>query len=355
MYLSRDARLCVSTGYNIRRNEKMSNQLLDALHAKAKANPKKIAFPEANDEKIIRAAKQALDIGIAFPVLVGDNKIISALAEKTGISLQNIEIIDNTDQEKLDQYIGEYLKAKTDLPANALKRKSKDSMYLALILEEIGKVDGVVAGLNHTTGDVILAAQMIIGMKESITTPSSVGIWAIPGFNGSEGEFLAHADCAVNPDPTAEELADIAISSADTIRTLMNWEPRVAMLSFSTKGSTSHPRVDKVLQALDIARKRRPDLLIDGEFQLDSAISPAVAAKKVKEPSAVAGKANILIFPDLDAGNIGVKLVQNFAKALACGPHLQGFNKPVSDLSRSAPIDDIVGVVSMVVICAQNK
>jgi phosphate acetyltransferase len=227
-------------------------------------------------------------------------------------------------------------------------------MHFALILEHVGEIDGVVAGLNHTTGEVILAAQMIIGIREGISTVSSVGIWSIPGFEGSEGEFLAHADCAVNPDPTSEELADIAIASADTIGQLMGWEPRVVMLSFSTKGSMVHPSVDKVINALEIARRRRPELLIDGELQLDSAISPAVAAKKIKEPSAVAGRANILIFPNLDAGNIGVKLVQNFAKASACGPLLQGFRKPVSDLSRGAPLEDIVGVVSMLVICAQN-
>jgi len=332
----------------------MTNNLLNELQARAKANPKRIAFPEANDEKILRAARQSLDVGVAFPVLVGDRNVITALSAEFGISLDGMDIIDNTDQEKLEHYIGEYLKKKTDLPGPALKRKSRDSMYFALILEEVGEVDGVVAGLNHTTGEVILAAQMIIGVKEGISTVSSVGIWSIPGFNGSEGEFLAHADCAVNPDPTSEELADIAISSADTVRNLMGWEPRVAMLSFSTKGSMSHPRVDKVLQALEIAHKRRPDLLLDGEFQLDSAISPEVAAKKVKEPSAVAGRANVLIFPDLDSGNIGVKLVQNFAGASACGPLLQGFRKPVSDLSRSAPIEDIVAVVSMVVICAQK-
>jgi len=332
----------------------MINKLLDELSSRAKANPKRIAFPEANDEKIIRAARQSLDMGVAFPVLVGDRNAISALAADAGVSLEGMEIMDNTDQVKLEYFIGEYLKKKTDLPASALKRKSRDPMYFALILEDVGEVDGVVAGLNHTTGEVILAAQMIIGIKEGISTISSVGIWSIPGFDGSEGEFLAHADCAVNPDPTSEELADIAISSADTIGSLMGWEPRVAMLSFSTKGSMSHTRVDKVLQALEIARKRRPDLLIDGEFQLDSAISPAVAAKKVKETSAVAGRANILIFPDLDAGNIGVKLVQNFARASSCGPLLQGFRKPVSDLSRSAPLEDIVAVVAMVVICAQK-
>jgi phosphate acetyltransferase len=333
----------------------MPNKLLSELQTLAKANPKRIAFPEANDEKIIRAGRQALDLGIAYPVFVGEKRIISEVAASIGVSIEGIELIDHTDQEKLDAYIAEYVNVKTDLPASALKRKSRDPLYFALILEDIGLVDGTVAGINHTTGDVIMAAQMVIGLKEGISSVSSVGIWSIPGFNGSEGEFLAHADCAVNPDPTIDELADIAIVSADTMHNLLGWEPRVAMLSFSTKGSTSHPCVDKVLKALEIARQRRPDLLIDGEFQLDAAISTAVAAKKVKEPSAVAGKANILVFPDLDAGNIGVKLVQHFANASACGPLLQGFSKPVSDLSRSAPLEDILGVISMVVICAQNK
>ncbi len=332
----------------------MADNLLSVLQRKAKMDPKRIAFPEADDKKILRTARQVKDLGIALPILVGDQNIISSLAEMLGISVNDLDIIDHTDQDKLDYYIGEYVKIKNDLPAPALKRKSRDPLYLALILEDIGLADGVVAGLNHTTGEVIMAAQMIIGMKEGISVPSSVGIWSIPGFNGSEGEFLAHADCAVNPDPDSDELADIAITSADTIHDLMGWEPRVAMLSFSTKGSTSHPRVDKVVQAFETVMKRRPDLLIDGELQLDSAISPEVAAKKVKEPSAVAGNANILIFPDLDAGNIGVKLVQNFAKASAYGPLLQGFSKPVSDLSRSAPLEDIIGVVSMVVICAQK-
>ena len=333
----------------------MSSDFMKALQEKAKADPKKIAFPEADDEKILRAARQAMDLGIAFPVLVGEYKAISTLAESINISLDGIHVVDNTNQEKLNDYIGEYVKTKDLLPASALKRMSRDSLYFALILEDIGEVDGVVAGINHTTEEVILAAQMIIGLKEGVSTISSVGIWIIPGYDGPEGEFLAHADCAVIPDPDPSELADIAISSADTMRSLMGWEPRVALLSFSTKGSTSHPRVDKVLQALEIARERRPDLLIDGELQLDSAISPAVAAKKIKEPSAVAGRANILIFPNLDAGNIGVKLVQHFAKASTCGPLLQGFNKPVSDLSRSASIEDIIGVIAMLVITAQKK
>jgi len=182
-----------------------------------------------------------------------------------------------------------------------------------------------------------------------------MGIASIPGYEGPEGNLLAIADCAVCPSPEPNELADIAITTADTVRNLMGWEPRVALLSFSTKGSASHELIDNILRALEMVHKRRPDLLIDGELQLDSAIMPEVAAKKVPGNSPVAGRANILIFPDLNAGNIGVKLIQCFAKAVAYGPILQGFAKPVSDLSRTAPIEEIVGAITIMVVRAQRK
>ena len=200
-----------------------------------------------------------------------------------------------------------------------------------------------------------MASEMIIGLKEAISTVSSMGILSIPGYEGPEGNLLGIADCAVCPAPGSEELADIAISTADTIRSLLGWEPRVALLSFSTKGSASHERVDTVLKALERVRERRPDILIDGELQLDAAIVPEVAARKVKEDSPVAGRANILIFPDLESGNIGVKLVQRFAHAVAYGPLLQGFARPVSDLSRGAPVEEIIGAVTMVAVQAQNR
>lgn len=190
---------------------------MNELHAKAKkAGPKRIGFPEADDEKVLRAARQACDLGVAFSVLVGSIGVISFLATGRRISLDGMQIIDHTDDTKLDGYIAEYVKIKADFPEKALKLKCKDPLYLALVLEEIGLIDGVVAGMTHTTADVILAAQVIIGMKEGIETTSSVGIWSIPGYEGPEGKFVAHADCAVNPDPSAAELADIAISSADT-------------------------------------------------------------------------------------------------------------------------------------------
>jgi phosphate acetyltransferase len=220
---------------------------------------------------------------------------------------------------------------------------------------KFGEADCMVAGLSHTTGEVIMAAQMILGMRDDIATVSSMGILSIPGYNGPEGELLAIADCAVSAAPGSGELADIAISTADTVRQLLGWEPRVALLSFSTKGSASHERVDVVLEALRMVHERRPDILIDGELQLDSAIVPEVAARKVHEESPVAGRANVLVFPSLEAGNIGVKLVQRFAGAVAYGPLLQGFAKPVSDLSRGAPVEEIVGAITMVAVSAQGR
>jgi phosphate acetyltransferase len=231
----------------------------------------------------------------------------------------------------------------------------KDPLSFAAMMVKLGEADCMVAGLSHTTGEVIMASEMIIGLDEGISTVSSMGFLSIPGYEGPEGNLLAIADCAVCPAPGSRELADIAISAADTVRKLVGWEPRIALLSFSTKGSAGHERVDMVLEALEMVRARRPDLLIDGELQLDAAIAPGVAARKVPAGSPVAGKANILIFPDLESGNIGVKLVQQFARALAYGPLLQGFAKPVSDLSRGAPVEEIVGAITMAAVCAQKK
>jgi phosphate acetyltransferase len=324
------------------------------LRAKAKAHPKKVIFPETGEERILRAAREALDLGIAYPILVGKAETITAFAQSLGVSLVGIRIADNTDEAAVDGYVERYLQISTLHSAKSLKRQVRIPLNFAVLLEAIGEADCTVAGLVHSTAEVILAAQNLIGMQEGMETISSWGVWSIPGWEGPDGNLLVHADCAVNVDPTAAELADIAIASADTTAALLSIEPRVALLSFSTKGSGLHERSERVVEALGIVRQRRPNLKIDGEFQIDTAIVPAVAARKVKEPSEVAGKANILIFPNLDAGNIGVKLVQIFGHADAYGPLLQGFAKPITDLSRGHTVEQIVGAATNVIVLAEG-
>jgi phosphate acetyltransferase len=333
----------------------MTTDIMEQLRARARANPQRVVFPEAREEKILRAVCEIRDQGIAQPMLIGTPDVISVQAQGMGLSLEAIQIIDHTAQETVERFAEAFGKVNSDFPASAIKRKLRDPLMFAAMMARLDEADCMVAGLSHTTGEVIMASEMIIGLQEGISTVSSTGILVIPGYEGPEGSLLGIADCAVCPAPGSQELADIAISTADTIRTLLDWEPRVALLSFSTKGSAGHERVDTVLKALEMVRERRPDILIDGELQLDAAIVPEVAAKKVKGDSPVAGKANILIFPDLGSGNIGVKLVQCFAHAVAYGPLLQGFAKTVSDLSRGAPVEEIIGAVTMAVVRAQNQ
>jgi len=333
----------------------MSTDLIKDLQSKAKANPQRVVLPEAHEEKILRAARQVRDTGVAMPILVGEAEAVSVLAERIGVSLQGISVVDHRDEERAGRLAESYAKINPEFPVRAAKRLLKDPLSFAAMMVKLDEADYMVAGLSHTTGEVIMASEMIIGLKEGISTVSSMGIISIPGYEGSEGNLLAIADCAVCPAPGSQELADIAISTADAVQKLMGWEPRVALLSFSTKGSASHERVDVVLKALEMVHERRPDLSIDGELQLDAAIVPEVAARKAPGGSAVAGRANILIFPDLESGNIGVKLVQQFAHAMAYGPLLQGFAKPVSDLSRGAPLEEIVGAITMAAVYARKK
>jgi phosphate acetyltransferase len=223
-----------------------------------------------------------------------------------------------------------------------------------MVMQAVGDAEVTFAGIDNTTGDVLFAGQMIIGLKPGIATISSIGLCDIPGYEGSEGSLLAIGDSAVCQNPNPEQLASIAISACDTVSSLLGWEPRCAMVCYSTLGSGQGELIDKVKAALEIAKEARPDLNIDGEFQLDSAIVPAVAAKKVKRESSVAGKANVVIWPDLNVGNVAVKLIQQFGHADAYGPLLQGFNKVVCDCSRGAPVSEIKGNIIMSAVRAAN-
>ncbi len=328
----------------------MNQQLLDKWINTLASDKQSVAFPEATEEKILKAAYEAAKLNAITPVLVGDPAEIARAAETFGVDISGMTVINALDEEQRAADAEIYAAGHTLLSASAVRRKSRDTMNYAFILQEIGKCDCVFAGLSHTTGEVILAAQTFIGMEEGISTVSGVGIMDIPGYEGENGTLLAFSDAAVCVSPSAEELADIAVSTCGTVKALLGWEPKCALLSYSSDGSAESELVDKVRQAVAIANEKCPGYAIDGEFQLDTAISPAVAAKKVRRESRVAGHANIIIYPDINAGNIGVKLVQLFAHADAYGPMLQGFAKPVSDCSRSAPVSELVGNIIMLAV-----
>jgi len=332
----------------------MSNDFIEQLATQAKINPPTIVFPETAEEKIFLAARRVLDGGIAHPVFVGQPDSVKAFAASINVLISDMKIVDYTDQALIKDVIQKYLSLSSDFSEKALNRKFKQPLNFAAALVKIGQADALAAGIVHTTGEVILAAQNFIGMQDNVETISSLGIVISPTLKTSEGNLLAITDCAVCQNPNSNELADIAIASANTMTDLLGWEPRVAMLSFSTKGSSEHELVDKVRKAVLIANEKRPDLKIEGEFQVDAALLPQVAAKKVETGSEVAGKANIIVFPSLEAGNIGVKLIQMFSGATAPGPLLQGFAKPVTDFSRSAPVDEIVENLIMLAVRASK-
>ena len=327
--------------------------LITTLIEKAKQNPKRIALPECEADKTLLAARRVLDEGIGTPVLVNDPAVISETAARVGVSTDGMEIVDITDEAVKDAIVAKYMSyPKLMLSEKGAKRKMKNPMYYAMIMEAVGDVDCTFCGHVNTTGDVLIAAQQCIGMQDGVDVPSIFALTEIPGFEGPEGNLIALADCGLNAEPAADELASIAIATCDNIKALMGWEPRCAFLSFSTLGSGSAAVVDKTNEAIRIAKERRPDLKIDGEFQLDAAIVPEVAAKKIKRESDVAGKANILIFPELTSANIGIKMIQLFAKGKGYGHTLSGFAKPVADSSRGSSVEEIVGDIAMVVIAA---
>ncbi|NFG61608.1 MULTISPECIES: phosphate acetyltransferase [unclassified Clostridium] len=330
-------------------------QLMEKMWLRAKSDKKKIVLPEGNEERNITAARKIVDNGLAHPILIGNREEVLKKADEININLENVEIIDPNDSDKLENYTKNFYELRKNKGMTMVKAEKivRDPLYFATMMVKLDDADGMVSGAIHTTGDLLRPGLQIIKTMPGVSIVSSFFIMNVPGKEFGTDGTLIFADCAVNPNPNEDELAAIAIATAETAKKLCKMEPRVAMLSFSTMGSADNELVDKVRNATAKANALRPDLMIDGELQLDAAIIEKVAAQKAPN-SKVAGKANVLVFPDLQAGNIGYKLVQRFANADAIGPVCQGFAKPINDLSRGCSADDIVNVVALTAVQAQE-
>lgn len=314
--------------------------IIEKIRASAKSKQKTIVLPEGGDERIIKSAAYLAEHKLVNPILLGESSEILSISASAGIDLTGVEIQNPQKSSMLESWTEEFYKLRKHkgMTLDEAKTTVQNPLFFGSFMVSSGKADGAVAGSINTTGNVLRAGIQVIGLADNVSVVSSSFIMAL-----KQGPVLTFADCAVIPEPDEDQLASIAISSAKTHSRLVEEEARIAMLSFSTKGSAKHPNVDKVLMATALISQKNPDLIVDGELQFDAAYIESVGNKKAPG-SSVAGKANVFIFPDLNAGNIGYKIAQRLGEAEAIGPIIQGLKHPFNDLSRGCSVEDVINV-----------
>lgn len=330
-------------------------KLMEKVWLMAQKDKKRIVLAEGEEERTLQACEKILKSSLADIILIGDEKIIREKATAMNLNIDGAVIENPEISSKLGEYANGFyeLRKKKGMTLEKADKIVRDPLYFGTMMVKSNDADGMVSGAIHTTGDLLRPGLQIVKTAPGVSVVSSFFIMMVPGCEYGDEGMLLFSDCAVNPNPSAEQLASIAISTAETAKNLCKMDPKVAMLSFSTMGSAEGELVEKVRNATELVKELRPDISIDGELQLDAAIVKKVANLKAPN-SPVAGKANVLIFPDLQAGNIGYKLVQRFANAEAIGPICQGFAKPINDLSRGCSYEDIINVVALTAVQAQS-
>ena len=326
---------------------------IETIYERAKANPQRVVVPECTNPSMMRAAVKAAADGLAKITFVGDAETCKKVAAENDIDLSGVSIADINDTAYQEEIVAKFaLLPRRGFSAKSVAKRISNPLYMALLMEAVGDADCTFGGLDTTTTEFVMATQGILGLAPGVTSPSGLLIMEIDGYEGEQGNIFGCSDGAINTEPTADQLAGIAVSSCDTFTALTGQEAYCGFLSYSTDGSGQSPSVFKVREGLEKAKALRPDLKIDGEFQADAAIDARVAAKKVKRESAVAGHANVLVFPDAAACNIATKLIQKFAPGQSYGPVYQGFGKPVLDCSRGDTEDRIYNNVAFCSVMA---